>query len=231
MTPITILLVDDQTLVRQGIQTLLELEPDLRVVGSASDGQQGVVLALALHPAVVLMDVRMPVMDGVAATRAIAAQLPETRVIMLTTFDDDAPIFAALRAGARGYLLKDVESDELTRAVRAVAAGQAFIQPRLTARVIDALAAAPGAVPRPPPLAEPLTEREDAVLHLLAAGLANREIAARLVITEGTVKNHVSNILAKLDVRDRTQALLRAQALGLLRTAGTAGAHRDAPPP
>jgi DNA-binding NarL/FixJ family response regulator len=169
----------------------------------------------------------MPVMDGVAATREIIAGLPQTRIVMLTTFDDDAPIFAALRAGARGYLLKDVESDELTRAVRAVAAGEAFIQPRLTARVIDAFAANPRVEPTHrvgspmhAPLPEPLTEREDEVLQLLAAGLANREIAERLVITEGTVKNHVSNILAKLGVRDRTQALLRAQALGLLHGGG-----------
>ena len=171
-----------------------------------------------LRPDVVLLDVRMPVMDGVAAARAIAARHPDVRVIFLTTFDDDEYVFEGLRAGARGYLLKDVSSEELARAVRAVAAGQALIQPSIASKVVAEFARL---APRPAQaeriaLPAALTEREMDVLRALAAGLSNREIAERLVITEGTVKNHVSSMLGKLEVRDRTQAVLRAQQLGLI---------------
>lgn len=219
---IRILLVDDQTLIRQGIKLLLDLEPDLEVVGLAGNGREALELAARLRPDVVLMDVRMPELDGVAATRALTAQQPHIGVIILTTFDDDEYIFEGLKAGARGYLLKDVSSEEIAHAVRAVAAGQALIQPSVARKVVaefSRLAAA--APPEPPPgqpaaLAQPLTERELDVLRALAAGRSNREIADQLVITEGTVKNHVSSLLAKLDVRDRTQAVLKAQALRLI---------------
>jgi DNA-binding NarL/FixJ family response regulator len=215
---IRVLLVDDQTLIRQGIQTLLELEDDLEVVGLAGDGREALAQVERLRPDVVLLDVRMPVMDGVAAARAIAARHPDVRVIFLTTFDDDEYVFEGLRAGARGYLLKDVSSEELARAVRAVAAGQALIQPSIASKVVAEFARL---APRPAPaerdaLPAALTEREMDVLRALAAGLSNREIAERLVITEGTVKNHVSSLLGKLAVRDRTQAVLRAQQLGLI---------------
>jgi DNA-binding NarL/FixJ family response regulator len=225
---IRVLLVDDQTLVRQGIGLLLDLEPDIQVIGEAANGIEAVERAAALKPDVVLMDIRMPLMDGVAATAAIHARYPEIGVIILTTFEDDRSVFEGLKAGARGYLLKDVNSEEMAEAVREVGAGQALIQPSITRKVLaefTRLAAAAGnasaqpATPHSCPaemLAEPLTEREMEVLNALAAGLSNREIAARLVITEGTVKNHVSNLIAKLEVRDRTQAVLRGQELGLI---------------
>lgn len=219
---IRILLADDQTLIRQGIQTLLELEPDLQVVATAGNGHEAIAAVEREHPDVVLMDIRMPLLDGVAATQAITARFPQVGVIILTTFDDDEYVFEGLKAGARGYLLKDVDSSEIVLAVRAVAAGEALIQPSIARKVVaefSRLATQSRPVAPPPaaaPLEEPLTERELEVLHAIAAGLSNREIAERLVITEGTVKNHVSNLLAKLGVRDRTQALIRARALGLV---------------
>jgi DNA-binding NarL/FixJ family response regulator len=223
-----VLLVDDQTLVRQGIRVLLMTEPGMEVVGEAANGKEALRLVEELRPEVVLMDVRMPEMDGVTATREISARHPEIGVIILTTFDDEAYIFEGLRAGARGYLLKDISSEEMAEAVRVVAKGGALIQPSITRKVLSEFARLSGQAPsgqpavtppgaqRQPPLAEPLTERELDVLRCIADGLSNREIAERLVITEGTVKNHVSNLIAKLDVRDRTQALLKAQDLGLL---------------
>jgi DNA-binding NarL/FixJ family response regulator len=221
---IRIVLADDQTLIRQGIQTLLELEHDLQVVATAGNGHEAIAAVAQARPDVVLMDIRMPVLDGVAATRAITARFPEVGVIILTTFDDDEYVFEGLKAGARGYLLKDVDSAEIVVAVRAVAAGEALIQPSIARKVVaefSRLAAqgnpAQPAISQPDPLDEPLTEREHEVLRAIAAGLSNREIAERLVITEGTVKNHVSNLLAKLGVRDRTQALIRARELGLVR--------------
>ncbi|HEY0733806.1 MAG TPA: response regulator transcription factor [Herpetosiphonaceae bacterium] len=221
---IRVLLVDDQKLIRQGIQTLLELEPDLEVVGTAENGRDAIAAVERLRPDVVLMDVRMPEMDGVAATRLLSERFPQAGVIILTTFDDDEYVFEGLKAGARGYLLKDVSSDDIAAAVRTVAAGGALIQPSIARKVVaefSRLAAGPignGATSAPPadPLVQPLTDRELDVLRALASGLSNREIADKLVITEGTVKNHVSNLLAKLDVRDRTQAVLKAQALRLI---------------
>ena len=220
---IRVLLVDDQTLIRQGIKTLLDLEPDIQVVGLAGNGGEAIAAAEQTRPDVVLMDVRMPVLDGVAATRELTRRFPRVAVIILTTFDDDEYVFEGLKAGARGYLLKDVSSDDMAQAVRTVAAGGALIQPSIARKVVaefGRLASSAGAAAPPTPdqsgLSEPLTEREMDVLRAMAAGLSNREIADRLVITEGTVKNHVSNVLDKLGARDRTQAVLKAQALQLI---------------
>lgn len=214
---IRILLVDDQTLVRQGIQTLLDLEEDLTVVGAAANGKQALAMVEQLQPDVVLMDVRMPVMDGVAATREITKRWPHIGVIILTTFDDDEYVIEGLKAGARGYMLKDADSSEIVEAVRIVARGEALIQPSITRKVLaEFTRLAGGRAPATPPLAEPLTEREMDVLRGIAAGQSNREIADQLCISEGTVKNHVSNLLAKLAVRDRTQAIIRARELGLI---------------
>jgi DNA-binding NarL/FixJ family response regulator len=217
---IRILLVDDQTLIRQGIRLLLAGEPDLQVVGEAANGLEALACLDALKPDVILMDVRMPEMDGVTATRAVVARYPACSVIILTTFDDDETIFEGLRAGARGYLLKDINADEMTAAIRTVASGGALIQPSITRKVLAEFTrlATPQlhSSAKPQPLVEPLTDREMEVLKLLAEGLSNREIAERLIITEGTVKNHVSNLIAKLNVRDRTQAILKAQEFGLL---------------
>lgn len=220
---IRILLVDDQKLIRQGMQTLLNLEPDLEVVGQASNGHEAVAAVEQLQPDVVLMDIRMPGMDGVAATRVITDRFPHVAIIILTTFDDDEYVFEGLKAGARGYLLKDISSDEIAQAVRVVVAGGALIQPSIARKVVaefGRLASTRVSDVAPSvdqhALIEPLTERELDVLHALASGLSNREIAQKLVITEGTVKNHVSSLLAKLQARDRTQAVLRAQALRLI---------------
>ena len=222
---IKVLLVDDQTLIRQGIRLLLEIEPDIRVVGQAADGRAALEQVETLHPDVVLMDVRMPEMDGVAATRELSARFPEVKVIILTTFEDDETVFDGLKAGARGYLLKDISSEEMAQAVRKVAAGEALIQSRITRKVLAEFSRLATATDRQSSskngaasdvLPVPLTEREQEVLQALARGLSNREIAGQLVITEGTVKNHVSSLIDKLGVRDRTQAVLKGQELGLI---------------
>ncbi len=217
---IRVMLVDDQKLIRQGIRMLLSTEADIEVAGEAGDGREALALVEKIRPQVILMDVRMPGMDGVAATREISARYPEIGIIILTTFDDEAYIFEGLRAGARGYLLKDISSEEMAAAVRVVASGGALIQPSITRKVLSEFArlSSPPAGPERPAadMPEPLTEREIEVLQCIAQGLSNREIAERLVITEGTVKNHVSNLIGKLGVRDRTQALLKAKELGLI---------------
>lgn len=214
---IHILLVDDQKLMREGLRILLELEPDLRVAGEASDGQAALAAYARLQPDVVLMDIRMPGMDGVEATWRLHEGWPHARVIILTTFDDDEYIFEGLRAGAQGYLLKDVSGQELAEAVRTVAGGGALIEPSVARRVLAEFARlAPPARAPGAGLAEELSEREREVLELLAQGLTNREIAQRLSLAEGTVKNYVTNILQKLGVRDRTQAAVRARELGLI---------------
>lgn len=214
---IRILLVDDQRLMREGLRTLLELEPDLDVVGEAEDGQQALLAYEELVPSVVLMDIRMPLMDGVEATRRLLARWPEAKIIILTTFDDDQYVFEGLRAGALGYLLKDVSGEELSEAIRKVSQGGALIEPSIARRVLAEFARlAPPTPQAASSLPEALSDREIEVLGLLAQGLTNRQIADRLFLAEGTIKNYVSIILQKLDVQDRTQAVLRAQELGLV---------------
>ena len=213
---IRVLIADDQTLMREGLQTLLELSPGIRVVGQAGDGEEAVALARELRPDVVVMDVRMPVMDGVEATRHIRRELPDTQVIILSTFDDDEYIFEGLAAGARGYLLKDVSSKELAEAIRRVHQGQALLPPGIASKVVTEFSRLAAQRETVVPLYEELTPREMEVLRLLAARASNRQIAEALCITEGTVKNHVSNILGKLGVSNRSQAVRRAQEMGLL---------------
>jgi DNA-binding NarL/FixJ family response regulator len=214
---IRVLIVDDQRLMREGLRILLELEPDLAIVGEAGDGQAALERFAALQPDVVLMDVRMPVLDGVEATRRLRERWPDARVIILTTFDDDEYLFEGLRAGALGYLLKDVSGQDLAKAVRTVAAGGALIDPSVTRKVVAGLARwAPPARPIDKALREPLSEREREILRLLAQGLSNGEIADRLSLAQGTVKNYVTVILQKLGARDRTQAALRAKEMGLI---------------
>ncbi len=215
---IRILLVDDQALFREGLHTLLSVHDDLEVVGEASNGQEAIDAVEKLGPDVVLMDLRMPVLNGVAATRQITESAANSRVIVLTTFDDDEYIFDGLRAGAVGYLLKDVPSAKLVEAIRAAAQGESFLQPSVAAKVLAEFSrmAAPNTAVSQQDLVEPLSERELEILGVLATGASNREIANELFITEGTVKNHVTNILGKLGVRDRTQAALKAKELGLI---------------
>ncbi len=216
---VRLLLVDDQRLMREGLRTLLELEPGLAVAGEAGNGAEALARYAELRPDVVLMDVRMPVLDGVEATRRLVAQFPGARVIILTTFDDDEYVFEGLRAGALGYLLKDVSIQELAEAIRTVVAGGVLIQPSVARKVVAEFARLRPSTPPPAPqttLPEPLSEREREILRLLAEGLTNREIAERLFLAEGTVKNYVTNILGKIGARDRTQATLRGRELGLL---------------
>ena len=210
MEPIRILLVEDQTLMRQGLKTILDLEPGLQVVGEASDGEAGVPAALELRPDVILMDVQLPKLNGVEATAAICAAWSQARVIILTTFDRDDYVFRGVRAGAVGYLLKDAPATHLIDTIRRVHAGEVFIQPAIASRLLRELVR-----PQESPL-DALSEREREVLVLLAQGAANRDIAEKLYITEGTVKNHVSNILAKLQAENRTRAADIARRYGLV---------------
>jgi DNA-binding NarL/FixJ family response regulator len=215
--PVRILIVDDQQLFREGLHTLLSVQPDLQVVGEARNGEEALRLAGALKPDVILMDLRMPVLNGVAATRHLKRTQPEIKVIVLTTFDDDEDVFEGLRAGAVGYLLKDVASEKLVEAIRAVARGAAFLQPSIAGKVIAEFARlSPSLSPQAQSVVEPLSECELDILRLLSQGASNKEIADGLVITVGTVKNHVTSILAKLGVRDRTQAALKAKELGII---------------
>jgi DNA-binding NarL/FixJ family response regulator len=215
--PVRVLLVDDQALFREALSTLLEVRPEIEVVGEAGDGDAALRRTADLRPDVVLMDLHMPVLDGIAATRRLRVEHPDVRVLALTTFDDDEDVFAALRAGAVGYLLKDVSGDRLVEALLAAARGESVLQPSVAARVLARFAQLPDDAPhRPQPLVVPLSERELGVLRLLAEGGSNREIAGALFLAEGTVKNHVTNVLAKLGARDRTQAALRARALDLI---------------
>jgi DNA-binding NarL/FixJ family response regulator len=211
---IRILLADDQSLFREALRMLISSQPDLEVVGEAANGAEAVKLAGSFRPNVVLMDLQMPVMNGVAATRQLHSTQPDCHVIALTTFDGDEYIFDCLRAGAVGYLLKDAPSENLFAAIRAAARGESFLQPSVTTRVLAEFTRLSDQPVASVTLVEPLSDREHEILRLIAKGSTNREIAEALFITEGTVKNHVTNILSKLDVRDRTQAALKARELG-----------------
>lgn len=199
---------------RQGLRTILELEDGFEVAGEAANGQQAVERAIALKPDIVLMDVQMPVLDGVEATRRIALAAADTRVIILTTFDNDEYVFDGIKAGARGYLLKDTSADQLLATIRRVHAGESFVQPSIAACMIAEFGRRKDSTRQLE--YEPLSEREVGVLRLLADGLSNRDIAARLVLAEGTVKNHVSTILDKLHAANRTQAARVAREQGLI---------------
>lgn len=206
---ISLLLVDDQNLIRQGLKALLELEPDLVVVGEAENGAIAIDRVKELQPNVVLMDIRMPVMDGVTATKQICSEFPNVNILVLTTFDDDTYVMTAIKYGAKGYLLKDTPSEEIAAAIRAVALGYTHLAPGMIAKVMSSQIDQDKAI-LPPEFAE-LTPRELEILKLIAAGSNNREIAGQLYISEGTVKNHVTNILTRLNVRDRTQAAILAK--------------------
>jgi DNA-binding NarL/FixJ family response regulator len=214
---IRLLIVDDQRLMREGLRTLLELEHGFEIAGEAADGQAALDAYAELLPDVVLMDIRMPGMDGVEATRRLCERWPGTKVIILTTFDDDANVFEGLRAGAAGYLLKDLSGQELAHAVRTVYNGGGLLEPTVAKRVMAEFARL-----RPPArsiqegLPEPLSERELEVLKFVSTGLSNREIGSKLGLSEGTVKNYVTSMLQKIGVRDRTQAALRGRELGLI---------------
>jgi DNA-binding NarL/FixJ family response regulator len=212
-----VLIADDQALVRGGFRMILEAKPGLEVVGEAEDGAQAVAIASAARPDVILMDVRMPRVDGVEATRRIVASGSAARILILTTFDLDEHAFAALRAGASGFLLKDVQPADLVEAVRIVARGEALLAPSFTRRLLDRFAAQlPGEPVAPPPALGELTARELEVLSLVARGLSNAELARRLVLTEATIKTHVSAILRKLGLRDRVQLVVIAYESGLV---------------
>ncbi len=238
-TRIRVLIVDDQTLVREGFRKLLELEPDMEIVDMASNGESALAAVDRLRaqntpPDVILMDIRMPNMDGIATTRAIKERWPDAHIVILTTFDDTELIHAGLRAGALGYSLKDITSEQLAMTVRTAARGQVLLQPDIASKVFSAftssnparssassintapsISTAPSYID-PTASIEQLTEREREILTLVARGASNRQIAENLYLTEGTVKNHMSNILGKLGVRDRTQAALKAKELGLV---------------
>jgi DNA-binding NarL/FixJ family response regulator len=209
MKKIHILIAEDQTLMRQGLRTLLESEPDFEVAGDVVDGQAAVEQALKTRPDIILMDIQMPRLNGVEATKAICARWPQARIVILTTFDRDDYVFDAVRAGAAGFLMKDVPADDLFDTVRRVHAGEVFIQPRIASRVLRA-ALHPGEI------LEPLSDRERDVLVMIAQGIPNKEISTRLSIAEGTVKNHVSNILSKLQAQNRTQAADIARKHGII---------------
>lgn len=213
---IRVLLVDDQALFREGLATLLTRVDDIDIVGEAADGQEALSLIATLRPQIALMDLRMPVMDGVEATRQIRRRHDFCHVLVLTTFDDDELVLSALSAGARGYLLKDSKVEQLADAIRAASRGQTVLPPPVAAIVVSELNRLSTPRPGEKALAEGLTDREREILRLLGTGLSNKGIAQRLNLAEGTVKNYMTNILAKLQVHDRTQAVLKAHDLGLI---------------
>ena len=218
--PVSVVLADDQALMRMGFRMVLEAEEDITVVGEASDGTSALAQAKALHPDVILMDVRMPGMNGIEATERIAQECPGTRVLILTTFDLDEYAFAGLRAGASGFLLKDTRPTELAEAIRTVASGEAVVSPRITQRMLEMFASSLPNSGHPVQASDPridsLTPREKEILVLMSQGMSNAEIADRLVVSATTVKTHVGNVLAKLDVRDRVQAVVVAYETGLM---------------
>jgi DNA-binding NarL/FixJ family response regulator len=219
---IRVVIADDQALVRGGFRSILNGQPDLEVVGEAGDGAEAVRLCRSLGPDVVLMDIRMPVLDGLAATRQVVAAGP-TRVLVLTTFDVDEYVYAALQAGASGFILKDGPAEGLPEAVRTVAAGQALLAPTVTRRLIEHYVQGPAPGSPQPAAVAALTERETAILRLMATGASNAEIAADLYLGESTVKTHVTHVLAKLGVRDRLQAVVYAYEHGVVRAGENSG--------
>jgi DNA-binding NarL/FixJ family response regulator len=213
----SVLIADDQAMIRTGLRKILEAEGDLEVVAEAADGAEAAAQAARLRPDVVLMDIRMPVLDGIEATRRITAAVPSTRVLVLTTFGLDTYVFDSLRSGASGFMLKDAPPEELVAAVRIVAAGDALLAPAVTRSVVEEFVRGPSTWPAEPPSLGELTPREREVLDLLARGLSNPEICSELVISEATAKTHVARILQKLDLRDRVQAVIYAYESGLVR--------------
>lgn len=222
MTPVRVVVVDDQEMIRAGIRMMVDEEVDLQVVGEAADGARAIDLVRAARPDVVVMDIRMPVLDGIEATRRIVASDTTAAVLILTTFDDDEFVFGALRAGAAGFLLKDSRPDELINAIRAVRDGGSLVAPGPTRRLVERWAALEAATVDPPtPAGSPLlTPREQEILVGLAQGWSNRELAANLFVSEGTVKTHVSSLLGKLGLRSRVQAVIHAYESGLVRVGG-----------
>jgi DNA-binding NarL/FixJ family response regulator len=216
MGELRVVIADDEEMVRSGLRMVVDAQPDLTVVGEAADGREVTETVRRTKPDVVLMDIRMPHVDGVQATRAVLSATPAPRVVMLTTFDDDATLYEALRAGASGFLLKASPPEQLLDGIRAVGSGQALIDPQVTRRVLESFAGQPSPAVRPSELDE-LTAREEEVLRLLARGLSNREIAAELIISEATAKTHVVRVLGKLGVRDRAQAVVFAYESGVVR--------------
>ncbi|MEV0897462.1 response regulator transcription factor [Actinoplanes sp. NPDC049802] len=217
---ISVVIADDQRMLRAGLRMVIETEPDMNVVGEASDGVEAVAVARRLRPDVVLMDIAMPRQDGLSATRALLATANPPRIIVLTTFDTDENLYRALQAGASGFLLKVSSPEHLITAIRVVAGGEALLDPAVTTRVISAFAGRPG--PEPPAEVGELTPRELDVLRLLARGMSNGEIAAALTVGEATVKTHVARVLMKLGLRDRVQAVVYAYESGLVRAGGGA---------
>jgi DNA-binding NarL/FixJ family response regulator len=215
---ITVVIADDQSMVRAGFRLILAAQPGIEVIGEAADGQQAVQAARRLVPTIMLMDIRMPVLDGLAATRRILLTQPPppTRVVMLTTFDADAYVYEALRAGASGFLLKDAPPEQLVEGVRMAAAGDALFAPSVTRRLVESYVQRPRPGTADDPALEALTDRERQVLHLLARGWSNAEIAAHLHLSEATIKTHVGNVFAKLDLRDRVHAVVFAYEAGLV---------------
>ncbi|MBO0682631.1 MAG: response regulator transcription factor [Candidatus Dormibacteraeota bacterium] len=215
---ISVLLTDDQSMIRSGLRALLAAEDDIEVVGEAGDGVEALELARRLHPDVVVMDIRMPVMDGVEATRRLAAdpELGGTRVLVLTTYDDDELVFRALRAGAGGFLLKDANPEELVDGVRVLASGDALLAPSVTRRLVEAFVARPEPAVAPPSMVEPLTGREQEIVALVGTGLSNHEIADRLSISPATARTHVSRAMGKIGARDRAQVVVFAYESGLV---------------
>ena len=224
---ISILVVDDQDLVREGLGMLLEAEPDLTVAGEAADGHQALAQARQLDPDVILMDVRMPGLNGIEATSRLVQAGSRARILMLTTFDLDEYVYHALKAGASGFLLKDATRDQLTGGVRAVAAGETLLAPAVTRRLIEDFCDGPAPGPPVPGVASSLTERELGVVRLVAQGLSNAEIAARLYLSEATVKSHIARILAKLSLRDRVQVAVYAYEQGIVRPGRSRHADRN----
>ena len=221
MPPIRILLVDDQVIIRNGLKLIIEQQPDMVVIGQAANGEEALARARELQPDIVLMDIQMPKLNGIRATRAITNELKQTRVIILTTYDVDGYVFDGIRAGARGYLLKDTSTEKLQEVIRSVHNGESQIDPAIAGKVMDEFrrlsaapdAPAPSATPakaKDEPDIEQLTEREMDVLRLIADGLSNKDIAAKLYLSEGTVRNYVSTIMEKMHANDRTQVVIKA---------------------